>query len=84
MEINSAENKYLDAMKRLKGSMLGPQLAVPIEDYVVLLQLRRENAQLRAEQEFERAFLNGGLSAVRQLFIDHVTDQLLDTKSNQG
>lgn len=34
------ELAYLDAMKRLRGSMLGPQLCEPIADYVNELEGR--------------------------------------------
>ena len=38
MSIEEQEAAYLDAMKRLQGSVLGPQLVEPIANYVIALK----------------------------------------------
>lgn len=72
-EILSVETvDYQDAMRRLKGSMLGPQLAAPIETYVTLLQHRINR-------------LEGQVRDLEAQKIDNlaIIDDLLDSKNNK-
>lgn len=45
MSTEELEAAYLDAMRRLKGSVLGPQLAAPIENYIERLTALRTEAE---------------------------------------
>lgn len=71
--LNPETVDYRDAMKRLNGSMLGPQLAAPIETYVTHLQRKINMLESRVRD----------LEAQK---IDNlaIIDDLLDTKSDKG